>query len=244
LVSENVVTLFKIAAGINTVWGLAGCAIIALLYFTYRQRRKAPAIAWGAIVGIIVLPLVLIIGWLQLQRERMHGEDIYHLRVTVLDPENTPINQARVWSSTDAVPKKVDGGWEFSIPAGSKPVDGKLTVYAQVENAYWQGQKEVRLTDDFYPTTTLQLRSIETAQVRGIVVDSRRRAIAGAQVSVVGYPKETVTTQQDGNFVLAAHAADGQPVWLHAEKHGRAVDQWQAAGNPPATLLLEGGGRD
>jgi thiol:disulfide interchange protein len=117
------ITLFQTAAGITSMWGLAAVAVLALLYFSHRRRGRTGPITWGVVVAIVLL--VLVTGWLQLQREGIHQKDIYHLRVTVLDPQNTPVNDARVWSSTDAIPKKVDGGWEFSIPSGSKPSNGR-----------------------------------------------------------------------------------------------------------------------
>jgi hypothetical protein len=233
-------TLFQTAAGITTIWGLAGIAIVALLYFRNKQRGKVPPIAWAVVIGIVALALVPTLGWLQLQHEGIHQKDIYHLRVTVLDPQNTPVNDARVWSSTDAIPKKVDGGWEFSIPAGSKPSDGKLTIYAQVENSFWRGTRDVQLADDYYPTAAVLLSADDRAQIRGIVTDAAGRAVTGARVSVVGYPAEAVSTKEDGNFVLPAHAADGQQVELHAEKQRKAVDQWHPAGRFPATLVLSG----
>lgn len=219
------------------MWGLAAVAIVALFYLTKRQRGKVSRIV---VIGIIVLVLVPAVGWLRLQSEGIHQRAIYHLRVTVLDPQNVPIDDARVWSSTDAVPKKVDGGWEFTIPAGSKPFDGKLTIYAQVQNAFWQGRQEIRLATDYYPTATISLRADDQAQVRGIVEDATGKAIIGARVSVVGYPDEAVTTKEDGSFVLPAHAADGQQVELHVEGRHQAIDQWHPAGRFPATLVLAG----
>ena len=223
------------------MWGLAAFTVVAILYvlelyLVKRQRGRVPAA--HAIVGLIVVALVPILGSLQLQREGLQQKGIYHLRVTVLDPQGMPTNDAQVWSSTDSIPKKVDGGWEFSIPAGSKPAEGRLTVYARVPNAFWQGQRELRLADEYYPTATVRLRADDKAQVRGIVQDAAGRAVAGARVCVVGYPAEAFTTKEDGNFVLLAHAAEGQEVELHAEKPTKSVNQWHPAGTFPVTLVL------
>lgn len=43
-------------------------------------------------------------------------------------------------------------------------------------------------------------------------------AVEGVRVSVVGHEEEAVTTGSGGQFVLPAHAADGQQAQLHAEK--------------------------
>jgi hypothetical protein len=109
-----------------------------------------------------------------------------------------------------------------------------------VENAFWSGQSEVRLVSEYNPNTIVQLSAGEKAQVRGIVQDQADHAIEGVRASVIGYGgPETVTTQKDGNFVLPAHAADGQQVQVHAEKPGyRAVNQYHPAGREPLTLVL------
>ena len=229
---------FQSAASVKTVWGMIAVAIVALFFLSRKQRGKASRFVWAVAIGIIILALVSILGWLQLQREGAHERAIYHLRVTVLDPQQIPVNDARVWSSIDAIPKKVDGGWEFSIPAGSKPVDGKLIVYAQVQNVFWMGRQAVALSGDYYPSATILLRADDRAQIRGIVEDATGKGIAGARVSVVGYSAETVTTKEDGGFVLPAHAADGQQVELHVKVNHRALDQWHPAGKSPATLVV------
>ena len=217
------------------MWGLCGIAIVSLLYLSLKQRGKVPPILWGIVAGIVLLALVPTWGRIQLQREQQYVG--YDLRVTVLDAQKIPVDDARVWASIDAIPKKVEGGWEFSIPSGSKPADGKLTIYAQ--DSFSTGSTEVQLKEDYHPTAAIQLVTDETAHVRGMVQDSAGRAVSGALVSVVGYG-ETFTTKDDGSFVLAAHAAEGQQVQLHVEKQGyHPVNQWCPAGKTPATLVLE-----
>ncbi len=53
--------------------------------------------------------------------------------------------------------------------------------------------------------------------VRGVVLDEHGRSVAGARVSIPGYPDVAVTDEM-GNFVLPAHAADGQIVQVRAQK--------------------------
>jgi len=98
----------------------------------------------------------------------------------------------------------------------------------------------VQLANDYYPTATLLLSADDRAHVIGIVEDGDKKGLADARVSVVGYPTEAITTKEGGNFVLPAHAADGQQVELHAERHGEAVDQWHPAGRFPAHLIFDG----
>lgn len=52
---------------------------------------------------------------------------IYRVRVTVIDPQRVPVEDAKVWSTVGGEPKKVAGGWQFDIPGASLPGDGKVT---------------------------------------------------------------------------------------------------------------------
>src|SRR5262249_51946913 len=131
------------------------------------------------------------------------------------------------------------GGWQFDIPAASKPKDAKLTVFAARESDYLTGKAELTLTNDYNPTVTIQLWYDDSAKVRGQIVDGRGNAVAGARVWVVGYGKEMATTQADGNFELPAHAAVNQQVRLHAEKRGyKAIEDHFPAGRDSVTLML------
>lgn len=63
----------------------------------------------------------------------------------------------------------------------------------------------------------IQLEKDTSAMVRGDMVDEHGRSVAGARVSIPGYPDVAVTDEM-GNFVLPAHAADGQIVQVRAQK--------------------------
>lgn len=165
---------------------------------------------------------------------------IYRLRVTVVDPQGIPVEDARVWSSIGGEPKKVAGGWQFDIPAASKPKDGKLTIFASKKNAFLAGQKELQLGNDSNPAVTVTLGHDTSATVRGNVLNVSDEAIIGATVSILGYGQEAVKTGEGGSFVLAAHAADGQQVQLHVEMAGfKPVNQWHPAGGVPAVIYLD-----
>jgi hypothetical protein len=231
--------LFQTAAGISNQWSLAAFAIAAILYFVLKRRGKIPAIAWACIAAIVLIGLAPILGSVYLEKARL-PQPIYRVRVTVLDAQQIPVEDARVWSSMGGEAKKVAGGWQFDIPAASKPADGKLTVYAAVSSAFLTGRRELHLADDRNPAITVQLAKDASATVRGMVVDGSNKAIAGTRVSVAGYEAEAVVTQAGGNFLLPAHAANGQQVQLHAERAGyAAVSQWHPAGDEPATLVLD-----
>jgi len=184
--------------------------------------------------------LVLVLAWWLSPLSPVESADVIRLRVLVLGPGDSPVEDARVRTSVGGEPQQVAGGWEFDIPHSRLPADGRITVYASKESAFLSGSQEVRLGDDLTPSVTVRLAANPSATVRGIVLDEAGNALEGVRVSVVGYEGEAATTGPDGQFVLPAHAADGQQVQLHAEKDGyEAVTQFHPAGAFPATLTLE-----
>ena len=168
------------------------------------------------------------------------GSESYRVRVTVVDGQQTPVSDAKVWSSIGGEPMKVDGGWQFVIPKDTKPLDGKVTFYASKDAAFQKGQTPLVLGDDHNPSVTVSLANNRAAKVIGIIEDdSSHNAIPGATVSVIGYDSEAQVTKTSGSFSLPAHAADAQPVQLHAEKTGyQAANSWCPAGDSPCTILL------
>lgn len=167
-------------------------------------------------------------------------DGIYRVRVTVLGPQQTLVDDAKVWSSVGNEPTKIAGGWQIDIPEETKPLDGKVIVFASKKAAFLAGKYELVLEDDPNPAITVQLAKDKSAFIRGIVMDEKGKAISGAKVSVVGYEEETVTTSSGGNFVLQAHAAGGEKVLLHVEvEKYKAVNEWHAAGDRPVTVVLE-----
>lgn len=224
---------FELSSRISTPWALAAFAIAAILFYLVKRRGKVPPIAWAAIAAIVLLGLVPIL-------TQLSSVAIYRVRVTVVSPESTPVEDAKVWSSMGGEPKKVAGGWQFDIPSAARPADGKLTVWASRDAAYQKGSREVQLDSDHNPAVAIQLQSDKTASLRGLVTDRRGHAVAGARVSVAGYENEAVLTQAGGNFALPAHAARDQNALLHAEAKGYAgASQWHPAGDTPATIVLD-----
>ena len=228
--------LFEVAAHVSTPWTLAAFAMAAIVFLVthlVKRRGKIRSISWAAITAIVLLALVTIIALLS-------SLAIYRVRVTVVGPQGTPVEDAKVWSSLGGEAKKVAGGWQLDIPAAARSADRKMTIWASLDVAYLKGSQEVQLADDLNPAVTIRLISDKTATVRGLVIDRQGRAVADARVSVAGYESEGAITQAGGNFVLPAHAADGQNVLLHAEANGYAgVTQNHMAGDRPATIVLD-----
>jgi hypothetical protein len=170
------------------------------------------------------------------------GSESYKVRVIVVDAHQTPVSDAKVWSSIGGEPMKVEGGWVFVIPKDSKPQDGKVTFFAAKDAAFLKGQTQLVLAEvDHSPSVTVPLANDRAAKVIGIIEDDdKHSSVAGATVSVMGYDAEAQVTKASGSFSLPAHATDGQQVQLHAEKTGyHAANSWCLAGDTPCTISLK-----
>ncbi len=224
--------VFEVASKIANPFSLAAFAIAALFYITLRRRGKIPDNTLVAVVLLVLFPIG--VGAIPIFLEG----DVYRARVTVIGPRGTPVDDAKVWSSIGGEPKKVSGGWQFDIPEASIQEDRTVAFYASRESGFLFGKREVHLRD-LNSAIAVKLERDESASVRGVVVDATGNAVSGARVSVAGYGKEAVATEENGSFTLPAHAAEGQQVLLRAEKEGyEAASQWHPAGDSPAQLLL------
>lgn len=196
-------------------------------------RAKKPRIACVLAVGIIALGLAPLAASTFLQ---LRG--VYRVRVVVLGTDKSPTDEAHVISSNGGEPKKLDGGWELDIPPQTRPADGKVKLFATVKNAFLAGNSTVVLDKDYFPTVEIQLGRDTSASIRGNVIDRLRRSVADAHVSIPGYADIAVTDKM-GNFVLPAHAADGQIVQVRAEKGQSTADISAPAGATPVVLVLK-----
>jgi hypothetical protein len=231
---------WSVVSAISNPFNLAAYALAVVLILVLKTRQKdkpIPPLAWGVVMLLVLIPTGFSL------YQKIGKDTIYRVRVTVLNDQKLPIEDAKVWSSIGGEPMKVAGGWHFEIPAAKRPQDGRLTIFAsqEKENAYyWRGAHELQLNNDYNPAIVIQLELDTSAKVRGQVVDSRGRAVIGARVSVVGYEADAVITKEGGNFELPAHAAAGQDVRLHAEKRGYGVaDLYRRVSGDPVMLQLK-----
>jgi hypothetical protein len=228
--------VWDVVPKIVSQWNLAAFALAVVLYIVLKRRKgEVPFAAWVVIVLLVAIPIGASVYGKYLGRP-----SIYRPRITVVDPQGVPVEDAKVWSSFGGEPKKVAGGCQFDIPEASKPQDGKLTIFASQGTAFLTGNANLQLGSDHNPAVVVQLKYDDSANVRGQVVDARGNAVVGARVCVVGYEKEFVLTQVGGNFELSAHKAINQQVLLHIEKAGfKGVNQYHPAGPEPAVIILE-----
>src|ERR1700722_5005198 len=184
-------------------------AVIALVVLL---RAKRPFVAWTLAVAIVVIGLVpAVASWL------VQSRGVYRVRLVVLRPDQSLADIAQVKSSNRNELKMVDGGWELDIPPQSRPADGKITFSATVKDEFLNGESTLVLAQDYYPTAKLQLVADTSAKLHGVVVDEGLVAVAGAKVSIDGYPDVAVSDKM-GSFVLPAHAGKGQTVEVRAQK--------------------------
>jgi len=219
----------KIASHIGHPVTVAAFAlVIAASVFALVLRAKRPLMAWIVAAGIIVLGVAPFAASVFLQ-----SRGVYHIQVVVVGPDQSPVEIAQVKSSNGGELKMVEGGWELDIPPQTRPVDGKVTLFASVKDEFQKGRSTLVLAQDYYPTATIQLVADTSAMVRGVVVDEGLRAVAGATVSITGY-SDVAVTDRKGNFVLPVHAGKGQMVEVRAQK-----DQLTGRLSAPAGKVVE-----
>jgi hypothetical protein len=224
----------EVASHITHPWTIAAFALVfAGWALIAAVRAKKPRVAWILAAAITILGLSPLVASTILQ-----SRGIYHVRVVVLGLDHAPITDAHVSSSIGGEPKKVESGWEFDIPQQTRPADGKLVLFASVKEAFLNGSSALVLDQDYFPTAIIQLASNTTALLHGVVLDERRRSVAGATVSIEGYA-DSVTTDKMGNFTLPAHASEGQIVKVRAQKDRLIGSVSVPAGRDPVELLLK-----
>ena len=233
---NSIVKILEIASRIGTDYSLAAFAIafvgIAIIALVWRGRRLT--LIWLLPVTLLILAALPLVA-----RSYIATHGIYRVRVTVLDPHSSPVDDCKLTSSLGGEPKKVAGGWEFDIPVATRAADGRLTVYATEPSAFLIGRTDVTLTDDLNPAVSIVLSPQESADVRGMILTKTGYPVRGA-VGVVGYESEAFTTGQDGNFRVVAHAAEGQQAELYVKRPGHPiVTQWCQAGDYSVKIIVE-----
>lgn len=186
--------------------------IVAASVFALAFRAKRP------VVGGFVALVIIVLGVTPFAASSfLESRGLYHVQVVLLRPDQSVVDIAQVKSSNGGELKMVAGGWELDVPQQARPADGKVRLSAIAKDEFMKGESTIVLSQDYYPTATIQLVAETSAMVRGVVVDEDLGVVAGARVTV-GDHREVAVTNAKGNFVLAAHAGQGQVVEIQAQK--------------------------
>ena len=205
-----------------TFLGIALCLVIKL---------KNKSIAWLLAAGMIVLGIAPLAA-----RTFLASRGIYHLRAVVLGLDNQPVDESELRASVGGEKKKTGDGWEIDIPPQVKPSDGKVTVYAEVPNAFLTGETTLMLEEDYYPTVKIQLAKAPSVTIHGEVLDKNQKSVAGADVSLPDCTQFT-KTDEHGMFALNSCVAKGQMVRIHAEKGKLSSTITEPAGDTAEIVL-------
>ena len=193
-------------------------AIFAVLFaavlvaVSLRARRPIP--------GSIVAAIIIVFGFVPLYVcHLLQSHGVYHVQVELRRPDGSPVYYAQLKSSVPGPLQIFEGGWRLDVTSQNRPVDGRIDFSAAAKDEFLKGNSTVTLGNDYYPTVAIPLTPDTSARIRGVVVDGNMVAVEGASVSVNGYP-EVAVSDKKGNFVLPAHAGNGQLVELRAQKNG------------------------
>lgn len=224
--------VLRIASHIPHPLAAAGFALVlSVVVVALLLRAKKTFLA--AAIGLVIF----VLGFAPLAASAiLRSRGVYRIRVVLIRPDDSVADIAQVRSSIGGELKMVGDGWELEIPQQSRPADGKVTFTASVKDEFLAGKSTLVLVDDYYPTATIELDAVTSAKLRGVVVDEGMHAITGAQVSIEGCPDVAVSDAK-GNFVLLAHAGNGQMVEVHAKK-GQLTGHLSAPAGKAVEVIL------
>ncbi len=188
--------------------------VSAVVVFALALRAKRPVA--GSVAALLLIALGLVP---MAVNHTVQSRGVYHIQVLLVRPDRSPVYYAQLKSSHGDDLKICEGGWRLDIPPQTRPADGKVSFSATVKDEFLKGASTLILANDYYPTLTISLVAETSAKIKGVVVNEKMVAVSGATVSVAGHPEATITDSK-GNFILPAHAGNGQMVEVHAEKDG------------------------
>jgi hypothetical protein len=166
-----------------------------------------------------------------------HETSLYAVRVVPLDPDGNRVNCESLSSSVGGTALAFPGGCEFRIPSQDVPKSRTVIFRAKVMESFLLGFLVATLDKDHHPVLTMHLYRDTSGVIRGTVIDESGLPINGAVVWVEGYP--STTTETNGNFTIAAHAANGQFVKLLVSKGGKSIQNDVIVSSSPLTVDFE-----
>ena len=200
---------------------------------TQRLNYLIKLLLLSGVVLVVLTSSATLLAWYDL---KTGSDSVYAIRVTVVDEQDQVLEDSEVHASVGGEWLRVPGGWECRLLRHSIPADGHVVFRGSLRGSFLIGKADVLLGNDHHPSIQIKLVPDTSAMARGTVIDGNGRPIIAAKVWVSGYPP--VLTDDDGNFSLAAHVADGQFVKLYAMSKNTTVTQNIMAGQRPQTISL------
>ena len=210
-----------------------GVAVIGLIIWA-AQTTKQKVLPALLLVAAVVLALL---GWITVRQPSEQPD--YRGRVTVVSPDDNPVDDAHVRSNLGGEAKKVEGGWEIDLPSESAK-GHKLTAYAEVQNRGWSGNADLDFGDDHSPPLKVFLKETGELPVRGTVLDVTGRSVPNAQITVIGFGEEGVSTGSREGAGERASATRATPTGASSERYRHATRARATAagvGNWPSVLM-------
>jgi hypothetical protein len=170
-------SVYSTAATISTPLALSafGLALVTCIILAALQAKRRKQIPGSLIAVMIVMIVVPASAWVVTDR----SPSTYHVRLTVLDPANRPVDDARVVPSVGNEPLKVAGGYQIEISSDNRPADGNVTFIATEPGSFNRGETRLVLGSDKNPPAVIHMTvDTEKVMVSGIVEDRSGRAVA------------------------------------------------------------------
>lgn len=192
---------------------------------------------WMRLLGLAVLFASLAVAVFLLESGwfvRGTEEQLVHVQVLAEDGFPAPDAILEV-SAGEAL--RTHQGWLLRIPSGSPRT---LRLTAHLPGKPYRAVRLLEVGDQLELSYDVILE-VQKVGLRGIVVDSNDRPIAGATVAIEGLGSESVLSGVDGSFEIEdTHSDVGRPIRLRVSMDGyRIRTQSHPAGRRPVKLALE-----
>src|SRR6266542_146785 len=110
---------WSVVSAISNPFNLAAYALAVVLILVLKTRQKdkpIPPLAWGVVMLLVLIPTGFSL------YQKIGKDTIYRVRVTVLNDQKLPIEDAKVWSSNSnstLQPKSAGRSWTVAAEPSS-----------------------------------------------------------------------------------------------------------------------------
>ncbi len=190
-----------------------------------RERYVNSVGSWASILGLLLALIVLI--W-------PNTSEAYQLTIHVIREDGKPAIGATV-SAPPWQPRVIRDRWLLSIPVEEVPASGSVEVTARLNEGY--ATETVRLAQNRQFSVTLKFRP--NAFITGTVSTPSGEPLDEVQISIFGFEKDSVFSDGDGSFSVAANVPAGEEVRLTAKKGSWGRIETYVAGENYDIRLIE-----